>query len=174
MAPDYDDTMVGDAFPPVLGFTWLDRDAEYPAVFGGVHENAWEGRVVGMLWAGEHLVVEVVNDRTMRIVDAGTGEWHHLNRNRDAAEVCLAAFSRYMNSGAPTTAPTMMTAEQAAAKLAAFRAGAVVPAPPVAAPATHDERLAVLRAALGAADPAALDDSCWWSGPLEEAAGELL
>ncbi|WP_053385850.1 hypothetical protein [Leucobacter japonicus] len=166
--------MVDDAFSPVLGFSWLDRDAEYPAVFGSVHEEAWDGRVVGTLWGGEHLVVEVVTDRTMRIVDAGTGEWHHLNRNRDAAEVCLAAFHRYAHSGAPTTAPTMMTAEQAAAKLAAFRAGAIVPAQSVAAPATHDERLAALRAALGAADPAALEDSCWWSGPLEEAADDLL
>lgn len=97
-----------------------------------------------------------------------------LNRDRASAEGFLEAFAHYLATGPAPTGPTILTAEQAAAKLAALRAGTLKPGAARRESVPHAERLRILRETLTRIDPGALGASGWWAGPLEEAGDDLL
>ncbi|WP_435193579.1 hypothetical protein [Streptomyces sp. NRRL F-5630] len=132
-----------------------------------------DARVIGTIHDGELLIVEN-SDGSTSVRDAATGESFPLNRNRAATEGFLKAFAEYLRSGPPDAGPTIMTAEQAAERLRAFRNGQLRPASrPTEAP-SHSRRLKVLRKRLQAIDGSATGSDSWWSGLIEEAENDLL
>ncbi len=132
------------------------------------------GRVIGTLFDGELLIVELDGSRSLAVLDPRTGALMPLNRDRASAEGFLEAFAHYLAAGPAPSGPTILTAEQAAAKLAALRAGILKPGAARREPVPHAERLRILRETLIRIDPGALGASGWWAGPLEEAGDDLL
>lgn len=132
------------------------------------------GQVIGTLFDGELLIVELDADRSLAVLDPRTGALTPLNQERASAEEFLDAFAHYLAAGPAPTGPTILTAEQAAAKLAALRAGTLKPGTARREPVPHAERLQILRETLTRIDPGALGASGWWAGPLEEAGDDLL
>ncbi|MBE9925175.1 hypothetical protein G8C93_04610 [Cellulosimicrobium cellulans] len=132
-------------------------------------------REIGVVHDGELLVMEH-EDGSIWVRDVATGDTSPLNRDRAATEGFLEAFADYLSSGQPVPGPTTMTAEQAAERLRAFRAGEVRPPsrPSGRRAPSHRARLRTLRARLRAIDSAATRPGSWWSGPLEEAENDLL
>ncbi|WP_217180264.1 hypothetical protein [Streptomyces sp. AC495_CC817] len=134
-----------------------------------------EAHVIGSIHDGELLVVEFADDGTTAVLDVDTGEVSALNRDRAATEAFLAAFEEYLRAGPRPQGPVVMTAAQAAERLAAFREGRIVPTPTSPAETPHPRRLKTLRRRVRAADAAAVSDpASWWSGPLEQAGDDLL
>jgi hypothetical protein len=132
-------------------------------------------REIGVVHDGELLVMEHEDGSTW-VRDVATGDSSPLNRDRAATEGFLEAFAEYLSSGQPAPGPTTMTAEQAAERLRAFRAGEVRPLsrPSGRRAPSHRARLRTLRTRLRAIDSAATGPDSWWSGPLEEAENDLL
>lgn len=132
------------------------------------------GQVSGTLFDGELPIVELDAHRSLAVLDPRTGVLTPLNRDRASAKGFLDAFAHYLSTGPAPTGPTILTAEQAAAKLAALRAGTLKPGAARREPVPHAERLRILRETLTRIDPDALGASGWWAGPLEEAGDDLL
>lgn len=132
------------------------------------------GRIVGTILDGELLIVELDAHRSLAVLDPRSGVLTPLNQDRASAEGFLDAFAHYLATGPASTGPTILTAEQAAAKLAALRAGTLTPGAARREPVPHAERLRILRETLTRIDPGALGASGWWAGPLEEAGDDLL
>lgn len=132
-------------------------------------------REIGVVHDGELLVMEHEDGSTW-VRDVATGDSSPLNRDRAATEGFLEAFAEYLSSGRPAPGPTTMTAEQAAERLRAFRAGEIRPPsrPSGRRAPSHRARLRTLRTRLRAIDSAATGPESWWSGPLEEAENDLL
>jgi hypothetical protein len=136
----------------------LDRDA---VVIGHVHD-------------GEFLVVEFMTDATTAVVDVANGHTVALNRDRAATAGFLQAFADYLRSAGPSSGPRVLTADQAAERLAAFRAGKISP-PPTSAALSHSVRLRNLLRTLRRIDPqAAKSPASWWSGAIEQAKDDLI
>lgn len=154
-----DEHLFGVRLHPVAARTDLDSGA----------------REIGVVHDGELLVMEH-EDGSIWVRDVATGDTSPLNRDRAATEGFLEAFADYLSSGQPVPGPTTMTAEQAAERLRAFRAGEVRPPsrPSGHRAPSHRARLRTLRARLRAVDSAATRPGSWWSGPLEEAENDLL
>lgn len=164
---------------PPFGMVLFDADVGSGA--GGQREahrieagDGKEGRVIGTLLDGELAIVELDEDRSLAVHDPQSGALTPLNRDRASAAGFLEAFAHYLATGPASAGPTILTAEQAAAKLAALRAGTLKPGPARREPVPHAERLRILRETLTRIDPGALGASAWWAGPLEEAGDDLL
>ncbi|KKI22541.1 MULTISPECIES: hypothetical protein [unclassified Leucobacter] len=132
------------------------------------------GQVVGSLLEGELPIIELDGDRSLAVHDPRSGALTPLNRDRASAEGFLEAFAHYLETGPAPAGPVILTAEQAAAKLAALRAGTLKPGAARRGQLPHTERLRILRETLTRIDPGALGASGWWAGPLEEAGDDLL
>lgn len=132
-------------------------------------------RAIGTVHDGELVVMEHEDGSTW-VRDDATGDSSPLNRDRGATEGFLEAFAQYLSSGPPAPGPTTMTAEQAAERLRAFRAGEVRPPsrPSEHRALSHRARLRTLRARLRAVDRAATGPDSWWSGLVEQAEDDLL
>lgn len=131
-------------------------------------------REIGSVHDGEFLVMED-SDGTTSVYDPATGDRFPLNRDRRATEGFLEAFAEYLSSGPPAPAPVVMTAEQAAERLRAFREGRTRPRSlPSGKRPSHRARLRELRRRLQAIDSAATGPDSWWSGRIEEAENDLL
>lgn len=131
-------------------------------------------REIGTVHEGAFLVMED-SDGTTSVCDVTTGDCSPLNRDRRATEGFLEAFAEYLSSGPPAPAPVTMTAEQAAERLRAFRAGQVrPPSLPPTKGLSHRARLRKLRRRLHAIDSTATRPESWWSGPIDEAENNLL
>ena len=132
-------------------------------------------REIGTVHDGELVVVEHEDGSTW-VRDVATGDSSPLNRDRGATEGFLEAFAEYLSSGPPAPGPTTMTAEQAAERLRAFRAGEVRPPsrPSGRRAPSHRARLRTLRQRLRAIDRAATGPDSWWSGLVEQAEDDLL
>lgn len=132
------------------------------------------GRVIGTLLDGELSIIELDRDRSLAVHDPQSGALTPLNRDRASAEGFLEAFAHYLETGPAPAGPTILSAEQAAAKLAALRAGTLKPGAARCEQLPHAERFRILRETLTRIDPGALGASGWWAGPLEEAGDDLL
>lgn len=132
------------------------------------------GLVIGTLLDGELSIVELDADRSLSVHDPRGGALTPLNRDRASAEGFRDAFAHYLEKGPAQVGPTILTAEQAAARLAALRAGTLKPGAARREPVPHAERLRILRETLTRIDPGALGATGWWAGPLEEAGDDLL
>lgn len=133
-----------------------------------------EAREIGSVHDGEFLVMED-SDGTTSVCDPATGDRFPLNRDRSATEGFLAAFADYLSSGPPAPEPVVMTAEQAAERLRAFREGRTrARTLPSGKGLSHRARLRELRSRLHAIDSAATGPDSWWSGRIEEAENDLL
>ncbi|WP_402840764.1 hypothetical protein [Microbacterium sp. GXS0129] len=143
--------------PPAPG---LDREA---VVIGHVHD-------------GEFLIVEFVADATTAVFDVAGRHTVPLNRDRAATAGFLQAFADYLRSAGPSSGPRVLTADQAAERLAAFRAGKIAPPPPpTAAALPHSVRVRNLLRALRRIDTqAATSPGSWWSGAIEQAKDDLI
>ncbi len=101
----------------------------------------------------------------------------HLTEEKERQRLdVVQAFAEYLSSGPPAPGPTTMTAEQAAERLRAFRAGEVRPRsrPSGHGALSHGARLRTLRTRLRAVDSTATGPDSWWSGPVEQAEDDLL
>lgn len=131
-------------------------------------------REIGTVHGGEFVVVENA-DGTRSVCDVATGDRVPLNRDRKATEGFLDAFEEYVKSGPAVPTGEIMTAEQAAERLRAFREGKVRPRVlPGGTQLSHRTRLRRLRQRLRSIDRPATGRGFWWSGPIEEAENDLL
>jgi hypothetical protein len=124
--------------------------------------------VIGTVHDDELQIVEFEDDATTAVFDATTGVTHPLNRDRTRLEGFLDALADHLRSGTDDPGPTVMTAEQAAERLAAFRAGRITPDRKPTPEVSDRERVAELRRRLTRIDPAALHPGSWWHLTLEQ------
>jgi hypothetical protein len=152
-----------------LGMVLVDNGENPPAP--GLDREAV---VIGHIHDGEFLIVEFVADATTAVFDVAGRHTVPLNRDRAATAGFLQAFADYLRSAGPSSGPRVLTADQAAERLAAFRAGKIAPPPPTAA-LNHSVRVRNLLRALRRIDPqAAKSPASWWSGAIEQAKDDLI
>ena len=145
------------------------RPVRVPAGPGGR-----DARVIGYLHdPAEAEIVELADDGSVAVLTA-EGELHPLNGSREQLDEFVAAFAEYLDTGPRPTPPTVLSAAEAAEKLARFRAGKIGPRPAPVPEQSHRDRVRRLRRRLATAEKSALRRGSWWHTQLEQARDDLI
>ncbi|WP_036968068.1 hypothetical protein [Promicromonospora kroppenstedtii] len=135
---------------------------------------ARDARVIGYLHdPAEAEIVELTDDGSVAVLTA-QGELHPLNGSREQLDEFVAAFAEYLDSGPRPTPPTVLSAAEAAEKLAQFRAGEIKPRPAPMPERSHRDRVRRLRRRLVTVEKPALKPGSWWHAQLEQARDDLI
>ncbi|MFE7504393.1 hypothetical protein [Promicromonospora sp. NPDC057488] len=160
----------GDDAP--LGFVLHPDATRAVRVPGGQGER--DARVIGYLHdPAEAEIIELAADRSVAVRMAD-GELYPLNGSRAQLDEFVAAFAEYLDTGPRPTPPTVLSAAEAAEKLAQFRAGMIKPRPAPVPERSHRDRVRRLRRRLATAEKGALKRGSWWHTQLEQARDDLI
>ncbi len=112
---------------------------------------------------------------TLYRVDVQTGQYSLINSNLSLFIEFLQRCAAFINENSESCEPTMMTLEQAQAKLAAFRRGEIMPPQQSSSQSAREQVLKQLRFSFAEKDPmSVLNEEAWWSVVLEQLEDELL
>jgi len=112
---------------------------------------------------------------TLYRVDVQTGEYSFMNSNLTLFIEFLQRYAAFINENSESYEPTVMTLEQAQAKLAAFRRGEIIPSQQSSSQSARKLVLKQLRLLFVEKDPmSVLNEETWWSVVLEQLEDELL
>ena len=108
-------------------------------------------------------------------VDAQSGEYDVINSSIHLFLAFLSRYTAIVQQHSKAYEPTVMTREQAEAKLEAFRRGEIKPRSQQSDQSGRDEAVKQLRLFYTEKDPVSLlDEETWWSVVLEQLEDEML
>ncbi|UPK43532.1 SUKH-4 family immunity protein [Paenibacillus pabuli] len=112
---------------------------------------------------------------TLYRVDVQTGEYSLMNSNLSLFIEFLQRCAAFINEYSESYEPSVMTLEQAQAKLAAFRRGEIMPSQQTSSQSARGQALKNLHFLFAEKDPiSVLNEETWWSVVLEQLEDELL
>lgn len=150
-----------------MGMRLLPESARRPAQL-----PSGAATIIGDIHGGELWIVERADGSTA-VYDERTGRVERLNTNRAATSECLAAFAAYFDPDRADE-PSVMTAAQAAERLAALRAGRTRPAMRSQNGDSRRDRVTILRRRLTQIDAKALGRDSWWRICMEQIQDDIL